>query len=301
MAPILIDNRGLIKLGFIMSLATGLVFTGGFVTGYQRAITFYQADSNIESLSLPANIVAAQSDIEPQIPETIAVGEEIDVDQPEVLTQAITQPATQATNLAVNAQTVDLLLSEKILISKETVNDVNLKIDSNQGSDTHGPKNSANQTTSFATNKLSKIKYSIQAGVYGRLVNAEKMMRMLQAQHLDAYVSDYTNRKNEVHYNVRFGYFADKKTAIAALDEYINIQKGEGYLVNFSVKDIADLAGSEDAKQLKTVEETDKNLSSITPQPPVFQDKISQDKVSQENISSISSSLTKAQVKTITN
>jgi len=32
--------------------------------------------------------------------------------------------------------------------------------------------------------------------MYGRLLNAENMMKMLQAQQYDAYVSDYSNKKN---------------------------------------------------------------------------------------------------------
>ena len=82
--------------------------------------------------------------------------------------------------------------------------------------------------------------------MYGRLANAENMMKRLQAQRYEAYVSDYTNKKNEVRYNVRFGYFVDKKSAIAGLNKFKEEQKGDGYLVNFSADNIVNVARATD-------------------------------------------------------
>lgn len=102
--------------------------------------------------------------------------------------------------------------------------------------------------------ELEKIKYSIQVGMYGRLVNAENMMQMLHAQQFNAYITDYINKKNEIRYNVRFGYFSDKKSAINKLKTFKNEQKGDGYLVKFTSENIVNLA---DAKELNVVDDID--------------------------------------------
>ncbi len=305
MAPILIDNRGLKKLGFISVLTTVFVFAAGFFVGHQRATTFYQADSEIESLSLPEKITNVDSDIEPQAPEVIEAGEEIDVDQPETLANALVKTrlktAQKAKDLAVIMQASDLPADVKTSVAIKSVKNTNasaenIQLVSSEVATIATQKAQPVVVTSFTSGELSKIKYSIQVGMYGRLINAENMMRKLQTQHLDAYVSDYTNDKNEVRYNVRFGYFVDKKSALTELDEYKSNQKGDGYLVKFSVENITNLAGAKNVKPSTTVEKTGKNISSTK-----LPSKISQDKISQADIISTSNVLTKTQLTTITN
>ena len=142
--------------------------------------------------------------------------------------------------------------------------------------------------------ELEKIKYSVQVGVYGSLINAENMMRMLQAQQWDAYVSDYTNKKEEVRYNVRIGYYTDKKTAIAALKEYKKIQKGEAYLVNLSVESMTDLANAENIEQAATIENmAPKKSPDAVPSEAVP----SRDEETQENLVTTSNVISKVQAK----
>jgi len=76
MPPILIDKRDLIKLGLISVLTTVIVFAAGFLSGYQQAETL--------TLALPVQAVLLESDVEPQLPDIIVAGAEIDVDQPQV-------------------------------------------------------------------------------------------------------------------------------------------------------------------------------------------------------------------------
>ncbi len=147
---------------------------------------------------------------------------------------------------------------------------------------------------SLTSAELNNIKYSIQVGIYGRLINAENMMRMLQAQHLDAYVSDDTSKKNEIRYNVRFGYFVDRKSATSALKNYVNKQKGDGYLVNFSVENITKLADAIDLNLPTTTEETEKK-----PSPAIAPHEITGDKVSQTDVLSTSTVLADAQSQAI--
>lgn len=324
MAPILIDNRGLKKLAFIAVLTTVFTFAGGFLFGYQQATVFYAAGSESEPLSLPMKNVSVGSDIEQQAPEIVDAGEKIDVDQPgvdqsgiaiaqtklikkidaEIKQQGIKQGklTTQVSISSVDEKPLAVIESINASnTSNENIQTVNSgsAIDKTSGMVTSIKVNNQTslsatvkqatqqvQATLIATDELKKVKYSIQVGVYGRLINAQKMTGMLQVQDLDAYVSDYVNKKNKVRYNVRFGYFVDKKMAMTALKEYRNIQKGDGYLVNFSDENIINFAAAGDSEHI------DKESTSVT-------GSIDQDKVSQVDIIKTSNVLTKSQHRTL--
>ncbi len=309
MAPILIDNRGLIKLGLISALSAVIVFAAGFFSGYQQAITFYATGSEIETLALPVQAVLLEGDVEPQLPDTIVAGADIDVDQPQVESEANTKnsvveskTATSSNKEKVNkTKTSETPVSTKLVSleqaskpnNKVSSDDKNIASKNNQFSIKEAVTSNSFQNesgksvaakepdlivvASLTPAELNSIKYSIQVGIYGRLINAENMVKMLQAQHLDAYVSDYTNKKNENRYNVRFGYFVDKKSALSALKKYKNKQKGDGYLVNFSVENITKLADAMDLKQSTTTnKETEKKPSPATAPLDTTGDKVSQ-------------------------
>jgi len=308
MAPILIDNRGLIKLGLISVSITVIVFATGFFSGYQQATTIYQAGSEIEALSLPEKVVVAESEIEPQSPEAMQAGEEIDVDQPALPAQLLEQ--TQAVvkdSVKNNSATLSSLQPEQQMtkLKDDVMADLPMAEDNNKGSIKNNGITETIQTKSslvtdavahkphvvvtlLTADELNKIKYSIQVGMYGRLVNAENMMKMLQAKHFDAYVSDYTNKKNEIRYNVRFGYFPDKKSALAGLKEYKNSQKSDGYLVKFSVENITNLASTkvinEHLNQTNTLEKTDNKLAPQTVPTEATPNKTSQNEMVQADM-----------------
>jgi len=236
MAPILIDSRDLLKLGSAFVLFTALVFAAGFFMGHQRAAEFYQAGSEMQSLSLPEKAMLAENTLDAQVPEVVEAGEDIDVDQPETTGQlsetsqdsmpdsVSKKPATKSQNVSVVSSTKESSFANQASVAQTEVSVVNR----------------------VSLDDLSKIKYSVQVGMYGRLLNAENMVKMLQAQQYDAYVSDYTNKKNEIRYNVRFGYFTDKKSAIARLKKFRAEQKSDGYLVKFSATNIVNVAGAID-------------------------------------------------------
>ena len=314
MAPILIDNRGLIKLGLISVLTTVIVFAAGFLSGYQQATTFYAASSEIETLALPVQAALQESDVDPQLPDTVVAGAEIDVDQPQVesKTSVIESKNSISSNkekvnktneasalykrAAIEHASIEQMgksnnkISDKNIVNKnnqlsikgpsikepikKAVASASFKNDSGKSAATKEPDFMV--VASLTSTELSNIKYSIQVGLYGRLINAENMVKMLQAQHFDAYVSGYTSKKNENRYNVRFGYFVDKKSAISALNNYKNKHKGDGYLVNFSVENITKLADVMDLKQSTTTEETEKKLSPVTAPLEATGDKVSQ-------------------------
>ncbi len=236
MAPILIDSRDLLKLGSAFVLFTALVFAAGFFMGHQRAAEFYQAGSEMQSLSLPEKAMLAENILDAQVPEVVEAGEDIDVDQPETTVQlsetsqdsmpdsVSKKPATKSQNVSVVSGSKESSFANQASVAQTEISVVNR----------------------VPLDDLSKIKYSVQVGMYGRLLNAENMVKMLQAQQYDAYVSDYTNKKNEIRYNVRFGYFTDKKSAIARLKKFRAEQKSDGYLVKFSATNIVNVAGAID-------------------------------------------------------
>jgi len=255
-APLLIDSRGLLKLGFSLTLTAIFIFGGGFFVGVQQASAIQQVGNYTQALTLPVREELTESSIAGLPPETIVAGENIDVDAPEasptvsnnspipipvIATVKKDEQSVEVTSLFKNKDTQSKP-STKTLLKNSTSH---LK---------HTPKSSvknevsdnsiipAHFVTVLTSKQLSKIKYSVQVGMYGRLVNAENMVKMLQAQQFDAYITDYKNKKNEVRYNVRFGYFADKKAAIKRLKKFKDDRVGDGYLVKFSADNIVNLA-----------------------------------------------------------
>ncbi|MBL4712525.1 MAG: SPOR domain-containing protein, partial [Gammaproteobacteria bacterium] len=257
MAPILIDTRGLIKLGVLLLLVTVIVFAAGFISGIQQASAFYDVGSETEVLALPSKKSISDSALEQQLPGIVLAGEEIDVDFPK---QEIPIPP-----VAVNSKTktfdgintfddatnkVSTISRQnktnKVRVSHEdkatkTVLIDKLKIDKFVV-DKSAYKKSSTEDNSLLPANLSNVKYSVQVAMYRQFSNAQSMVKILQAKNFNAYVSDYTNRKNETRFNVRFGYFIDKKSALADLKRYSNTSKNDGYLVNFSAKNIVDNA-----------------------------------------------------------
>ena len=268
MAPLLIDSRDLLKLGFMAVLGTTMVFAGGFFMGHQRAAAFYQAGSDIQPLPLPEQVAVTENIADSQLPLMVEAGEDIDVDQPEIMADsaepsasaraksyamvkaAVLQKAEQNETKQVSEKNAPVLEKEKIATGK---ND-----DSGKTTKTL-ESNDASIATVFTSDNLDKIKYSVQVGMYGLLVNAENMVSKLKSQHYDAYVSDYTNKNNKTRYNVRFGYFTDKKSAITMLKKFKAEQSGDGYLVKFSADNIVNVAGAAEIKQMADVPEAEGN------------------------------------------
>ena len=235
MAPLLIDSRDLLKLGFIAVLGTTMVFAGGFFMGHQRAAAFYQAGSDIQPLPLPEQVAVTENIADSQLPLMVEAGEDMDVDQPEIMADSAEPSAS--------ARAKSYAMVKAAVLQKAEQNETKQVSEKN--------------ATVFTSDNLDKIKYSVQVGMYGLLVNAENMVSKLKSQHYDAYVSDYTNKNNKTRYNVRFGYFTDKKSAIAMLKKFKTEQSGDGYLVKFSTDNIVNVAGAAEIKQMADVPEAE--------------------------------------------
>lgn len=331
MAPVLIDHRGLVKIVSIAASTAVVIFFSGFFSGYQRAAVIYQPGSEIAPLALP-EISGEPADIEPKLPQVIAAGESIDVDLPGVRDKIINDVYATDGNLNISKQESK---SRSAIVSstKQVFSSIDMNIDADTQSSTQkhsiglqmeidGVQRSAeagkqdvasminldennaikvNRETSMpsiysGSEELKKIKYSIQVGIYGKLLNAENMMSKLQAQQFDAYVSEYLNKKKEVLYHVRFGYFVDKASAVTALQEYKNKQKGDGYLVKFSPKSMAGISDSHTIEPSNNVKKSDNRSPSAT-----LSSANTLNRISQLEISKTPNILTSSQTSIITN
>lgn len=301
MAPILIDKRDLLKLGFLSILVAATLFSGGVLFGYEKATTIHQAGSEVKILTLPGKLVEA-SELEPQPPEVMAAGESIDVDYPGLAAgttnekrplptdQNFAEPADNAANVSVTRATVSRVTKKsgalapsslKLLATAEKNNLITPKPVADVV--TTAQKIQPVLFSSLTSDQINNINYSIQLGAYGRLINAEKMMAILHAKNLDAYVTDYINKKGETRYNVRMGYFTDKKTAISALKRYRSTEKGDGYLVKFSAESMVNVA---DVKTEKIPVSINEAVATITPS--INSAEVTVDKVSTAEVTSAS-------------
>ena len=226
MSPILLDNRGILKLGVTAATVVVLVFSSGFLFGYHQANEQNVRSTASEPLVLPVKNAQLAIDVQQQVPEVVDAGKVIDVDQPEPAKASTTKtllPTKTSKTQEIDSSIKKISGEVKPSIAAGDKNEITL----------NDAANSA--PVSISGEVLANAKYSIQVGMYGRLANAEIMAEKLRLQNLRAYVTDYLNKKNEVRFNVKFGYFPNKKIANTALQEYINIQSGDGYLVNFTV------------------------------------------------------------------
>jgi len=292
MAPILIDNRGLIKLGLISLLTVLVVFRVGYFSGYQKASVFYTTTSEIENLELPERNFVDANNIDPHSPETVIAGEEIDVDQPVMIDVVEAQNQSNKNNFAliVSAESskapakklVAINPSPKISIVdvQQTPSKSNKSPDSSRVDNSNDAKNV--DVSRLTNDELNEIKYSVQVGVYGNLINAENMMKILQTRQFDAYVGDYKNKKNEIRYNVRFGYFTNKQSAIKGLNRYKQVEKSDGYLVNFSIENIVNLADkntiNDNVKPEPLIDVIDKSKPSEKGSSEITQNRVRQEK-----------------------
>ena len=259
----------MIKYGIISVLTAVFIFSGGVFYGYNSASSFYLSGSDSKPLLLPVKAAVADQVREPKLPETIVAGAEIDVDQPDPVSQndggvgnnsgtslgKSTRPLsieqarknTGQDMVAANADGKDdkaVVIGAKAKeIEKSSAKIKQVKL---QAGDRE-PDKSADQRmklkftdiSRMTADELDSIKYSVQVGMYGRLANAENMVKQLQTKDFDAYVSGFTNKNNETRYNVRFGYFQDRLAAKSALKQYRQSQQADGYLVKFTADSVA--------------------------------------------------------------
>ncbi len=224
MTPVLIDTRSWLKFGFIAVFFAAVTFSAGFILGYKNATTYFQTVSGTVSSTLAEGSAAASDSTGPVTTEIITETENRDV------VQDSDDNTTQANN------TESIVIESYEATSNETMTESEAELSEMPIASTTVidiPQTSQNGI-SFKSENIDKIKFSIQTGFYGSLSNAEKAVMQLKADNYDAYVSEYVNKKNEIRYNVRLGYFVDKQSALPTLYAFRRDKKSDAYLVKFS-------------------------------------------------------------------
>jgi cell division septation protein DedD len=245
MAPILIDKRDLVKLGLFLVVTIVLAFAAGFKIGKQQAMF------SLEHPMLPATISTVE-DESSTYPVNSIESDAADRESEQVVSdnriRAVDDAVPPQTRVAVKSSSAKADGNKSVSSAPER----------KKQEAALSPKSSATSATASTapSNKTtgSEIKYSIQVAVYGQLANAGSMMEKLRAKGIDAYVTYSVNKNNKKWFNVRFGRFKDKRSAQKALQSYIKQHKGDGYLVNYSTKNLIDLTKPENIrKSLDTI------------------------------------------------
>ena len=244
MAPLLIDNNGILKLAIIAAIAAMIIFAGGFYLGYHQAGSYQIAHNDNHSLFSSKKAITKDADVEPKPSEKI-VESNVDAVGSTASVKKLVQKSVQNTpgnSVAIKHEEIQVPVSRKQLTSAETP-----------------AKNKKAETKLIADDLRAQAKYSIQVGFYGRLDNARKKVDKLQQENLDAYVSDYLNKNNEIRFNVRFGYFVDKSAANRALKTYNKNHKSDGYLVNYAGDKLTHSNEENNFSDVKLVSDIDSN------------------------------------------
>ena len=248
MTPVLLDQRSIIKAGISVSLGMAVVFFCGYYIGQQKAVpgTGLELNKTI-ALALPRPAHADTAEYEPQLPQTIAPGADIDVDSADSTTTGdestllVQQGNTEASVAAAIKDTTDTIektamdnsieknsqpLQVALAPESSVVFDGGSEVpDSEQKS----PGGGQMQENPAAPGELAGIvdtaaaedaRYTIQVGVFADADNALRRQSELEAQQLSSYINGYTNKRNQLRFNVRFGYFKNKSSAVAALSHF---------------------------------------------------------------------------------
>ncbi len=268
MAPLLLDNRALLKLLGVTLLIMLTSFAAGFITGYNKAAQTLSPPEAVLPLPEPrsgggqsmAESVGqrAEDGSRPDdFASAVAEGAEIDVDVPAPKGASPDGNPGVDRAAARENRTAPLPVAPPAAASPGRHVEARAPVDDD---DAGGPPPEVPSTAGEAgrgvvrqgTTEVSdgavstagdgvellrgaatadNARYSIQIGMYGNRVNAENLVVLLMAEGYAAYLSEYTNKNHQLRYNVRFGYYGDKQRAMRALQHYADNHQGNGYLV----------------------------------------------------------------------
>jgi len=79
---------------------------------------------------------------------------------------------------------------------------------------------SPDSSLASASVSSNKLRYSVQAGMFGNQVNANKFLYQLQTAGFDGYMDEHQGDDGVMRYNVRFGRFASRAEAEQRLGIY---------------------------------------------------------------------------------
>lgn len=259
MTPVLLDQKSIFRAGMAVSFTMLVVFFSGYYVGHQKADSGKVMELNKTiALALPGPAHADTTEYEPHIPQLQVPGAYIDVDSPDETAAAINgeeQAATQAHSSETEVQTVINETTRRI--ESPAASDVPTMQDNQQlhlaslaitpdvfktGNDTDvtntgddqlpgGSIESGSQAGILDTANAEDARYTIQVGAFADSQNAIRRMSELESQNLSAYTNGYRNKRDELRFNVRFGYFNNKSSALTALNGFQQNMSGSGYIV----------------------------------------------------------------------
>lgn len=250
MAPVLLDQRSLLKAGITLTLAMCVVFFSGYYVGFHKAVTGNSmAFNKTMALALPKPAHAETAEYEPYTPEQQLPGAYIDVDSPDPAvsdTAGNTRTEDQADNTAGDVESVieqttshieEAAVSDAVTMHMDhQLQLASLPLDSEDAAIVTADVKSAasadseNNPAVPQTNRAEDARYTIQVGVFADAENALRRKTELQSQQLEAYISEYKNKRDEPRFNVRFGYFKHKSSAVEALSRFEQDMSGSGYV-----------------------------------------------------------------------
>lgn len=225
----MLDQRSMIRFGLALSLFLVIIFMSGYVVGFQQAETRLATPVTRFELELPEPVVSAVEEVEPQTPVHTEPGEDVDVDSADetelaqltgvpVATSQSNKPATRGSDNAVITG-ADSSRPASMGVGGPAISD--------PGQD------DVDKSILYGNATRESALYSIQVGMYSSLDNAERRVEELNSTdtELNAYFDEYLNKRNNTRYNVRFGYFANHRSARQALEIYQQEMSGSGYII----------------------------------------------------------------------
>lgn len=220
MAPFLLDNRLVRIVGILFVISILLCFVAGYILGYQHAIkNNASAEFFVSKLFIPS--VTETVEINPvgeHLNGSNEPGENIDVDAPDSINNTKSS----------SSQPVGL-------VEKKQPNDNLVK--NNKTETAHAALSTELEPGEVVDNaNEGNAKFSIQVGLYGIKVNAERRVNKLIKKKLSGHLTNFVNGKGDTLYNVRFGYFLDKTSVLAALEIYQKKFTGDGYIIKLKQK-----------------------------------------------------------------
>jgi cell division septation protein DedD len=236
MAPVLLDQRSLLKAGIAITLVMSVVFFSGYYAGLNKAGTGNKmAFNKTMALALPKPAHADTAEYEPYIPQQHLPGANIDVDSPDNTASHIdgnTRPDAQISNTGGNVESV----------IRQATNNIE-EAGANDAAAAHEDHQLQLASLSVAPDELNQAdsrdtaiahaddaRYTIQVGVFANADNALRRKSELESRQLNAYIKEYRNKRDEPRFNVRFGFFASKSGAVAALTRFEQDMSGSGYV-----------------------------------------------------------------------
>ena len=228
-APVLLDQRSMVRIGLVMALFLVVIFMSGYVVGFQKAELRLSAPTARHALTLPEPVAVLAETVEPEIPLQIEPGENIDVDSADPAEQVAYDPGPAVSQ----NKKADIAGADQTVLhdAAQDTDTLPMGMGGPAASDPgHAAETGSAALYDNATRELAR--YTIQTGMYSQLGNAERKVKELTSAELSAYFDEYLNARNETRYNVRFGYYQDHGSARRALKAYQQEMAGSGYIVN---------------------------------------------------------------------